>query len=395
LERILKIPVTGPVYDCEEIDNIRKAAKTFYNVEGEFTDAFAKGLCKFLGMKYCVLCNSGSSANLLAVSALNLPEGCKAITTACGFPTTLNPIIQNNLIPVFVDIDCSLTVSIEKLENALAGRRVGVIVLSHTLGNPCDMTAVMRLAKKYDCRVIEDNCDALGSKWDGKLTGTFGDISTLSFYPAHHITTGEGGACLTNDPLLYRKMMSLRNWGRDCICKPGQDNVCGKRFGHQFGNLPFGYDHKYVYTSIGYNLKMTNLQAAIGVAQLKKLPRFIRDRKRNYNRLKAGLGKSDLVFPRVNGDPSWFGFPVFSLQRDALVKFLENKGIATRMMFGGNLIKQPAYKNIKYECYECYDTLGYTDFVMRNLFWIGCHQGLDDGHINYVLNAFNEFMEGA
>ena len=381
----MKIPCAGVVYDYEEISNIKDAAETFWLVEGKYTKQFEHDLCKYMGMKYCVLCNSGSSANLLAVSALELPKGSEVITTACGFPTTLNPIIQNELVPVFVDIDSTLTIDTQRVEKAIS-KKTKAIVVAHTLGIPADMVKIMKIAKKYKLRVIEDNCDALGSRLAGKLTGTFGDISTLSFYPAHHITTGEGGAVMTNDYGLYRKVLSYRNWGRDCICRTGQDNACGKRFKQQFGDLPYGYDHKYVYSRIGYNLKMADLQAAIGVAQLKKLPEFIKIRRGNVKRLESILPMVD-----YRGDPSWFGFPILTgsnQARSEMTDFLESKGIATRVLFGGNLFKQPAYKNIKHRLSGGF---GYTDRVMDSLFWIGVYPGLGDKEIGYIIEQFKKF----
>jgi len=394
----VKIPCSGAVYNFEEMQNIREAALTFYNVEGDYTEAFKKGLEEYLGMKYCILTNSGSSANLLAVTALGLPKGSEVITTACGFPTTLNPIIQNNLSPVFVDIDETLTIDAIKLTNAIANTEAKAIIIAHTLGIPSDMDYIMYLAKEYDLMVIEDNCDALGSKINGRLTGTFGDISTLSFYPAHHMTTGEGGACLTNDYNLYRKMLSLRNWGRDCVCKPGQDNICGKRFKGKFGDMPKGYDHKYIYSNIGYNLKMTNIQASIGVAQLNKLDSFIAKRKSNFNMLYMGLSKyekyfySPLKYLSLTDEPSWFGYPIICKNkslRDNLVSYLEEKGIATRMMFGGNLLRQPAYKNMSYKVIGDLDV---TNLVTDSLFWIGVYPGITTDNIKYIIKTFNNFM---
>jgi len=392
----MKIPCSGMVYDNEERANIIDASNEFWNVEGKYTEAFRKGLCGFLGMKYCVLCNSGSSANLLAISALGLKRGDEVITAACGFPTTLNPIIQNGLVPVFVDIELgTYNIDVSKVEKAIT-KKTKAIVVAHTLGNPANMARIMLLANIHGLKVVEDNCDALGSDYFGNLTGTFGDMSTLSFYPAHHISTGEGGAVMTNDIKLYKKLHSLCNWGRDCVCPPGSDNLCNKRFNTRFGTLPRGYDHKYIFTNIGYNLKMTNLQAAIGAAQLKKLGSFIQRRKDNFIILYENLEKYEpfISLPVLIGDPAWFGFPILvckSSMRDEMVCFLENKGIATRMMFGGNLLRQPAYKNIK--CRVVGD-LRNTDKVMRNLFWIGVYPGIDDEKLRYIIDAFAEFMEG-
>ena len=391
----MKIPCSGAVYDKEEIKNIQDAALQFYNVEGKYTEEFAKGLCDFFNMKYCVLFNSGSSANLLAISALMLPKDSEVITTACGFPTTLNPVIQSQLLPVFIDIlRDTLTMDANQIEKTIT-EETRALLLSHTLGNPADMYEIMRLAMRYELFVIEDNCDSLGSKYDGRLTGTFGDSATLSFYPAHHITTGEGGAALTNYDWLYRRMLSLRNWGRDCLCRTGQDNACGKRFNQQFGKMPFGYDHKYIYTTIGYNLKMTNLQAAAGVAQLKKLPYFIEARRKNYALLYNGLSKYQDYFDFVqeNGEASWFGFPLIckgKIRREEIVNFLESKGIATRPLFWGNLTKQPAYRDIPAKIGD----LTNTDCIMDNLFWIGVWPGLREKEIEYIIEQFDEFMKG-
>lgn len=387
----MKIPCSGPIWDEQEIINAKDAAETFYNVEGKYTIEFGQRLKDYFGMKHCLLCNSGSSANLLAISALDLPKGSKVITTALGFPTTLNPIIQNGLVPVLVDVDTSLT--IDPFYLALAAETTGAkaIVISHTLGNPCDMEAVMSVAKQYNLLVVEDNCDAFGSRFKGQLTGTFGDMSTLSFYPAHHITTGEGGAILTDNSRIYKKLYSLRNWGRDCICKPGEDNLCQKRFNHDFPGIPKGYDHKYIFTSIGYNLKMTNIQAAIGTAQMDKVDDFIKVRQSNYKFLRDELNRFNYFwFPRKHGEPSWFGFPLICKregQREKIIEHLESKGIATRMLFGGNLLRHPAYKDIEK---IVVGKLEYTDFIMERLFWIGLYPGITPEHLTYIVQAFEE-----
>src|SRR3989339_379694 len=288
-----KLNYAGRVFDEEEIINLVDSSLDFWLTAGRYTEEFEKKIAKFLGLKNCFLVNSGSSANLVAISSLTSPflkekqlkPGDEVITTACGFPTTLNPIIQNNLIPVFIDVDlANYNIQTEKIEKAITEKTKAIFV-PHTLGNPCNIEKILQVAKKYNLWFIEDNCDALGSKYNGKYTGTFGDISTCSFYPAHHITTGEGGAILTDDPLLRRIILSFRDWGRDCWCEPGHDNTCNRRFMQQFGQLPFGYDHKYIYSHIGYNLKVTDMQAAVGVAQLEKLPQFIKARRRNFNLL--------------------------------------------------------------------------------------------------------------
>ena len=357
-----------------------------------------------------MLVNSGSSANLLALSALTSPKlgarrikpGDEVITVACGFPTTLNPVLQNNLIPVFIDVRLgTYNIDADKIEKALS-KRTKAIFVAHTLGNPVDLDKIMRIAKKHKLWVIEDNCDSLGSKYKGKYTGAFGQLSTCSFYPPHHITMGEGGAVLTNDPLLRKIVMSLRDWGRDCWCGSGHDDTCGNRFNAQFGKLPYGYDHKYVYSHIGYNMKVTDLQAAIGVAQLDKLPGFIKARKKNFSSLishfmSQGYDKYLLLpSPTSRSDPSWFGFPILvkenaPFKRADIVNYLEKHKIATRMMFGGDLTKQPAYLDMK--C-RIVGGLKNTDIVMNDLFWIGVYPGIDDEKIEYMLRTIDDFMEG-
>lgn len=388
---MMRIKSSGAVYDKHEVNNIIEASKTFYDVEGRFTEEFEDRLKDYFGVKHCILCNSGSSANLLAVTALGLKAGSKIITTACGFPTTLNPIIQNGLIPVFIDIDTSLTMDPFCFALAVRTTKAKAVVVTHTLGNPSDMDSILTIARRYKLAIIEDNCDAFGSKFNGQLTGTFGAMSTLSFYPAHHITTGEGGAVLTNDALLAKKLYSLRNWGRDCVCRPGEDNVCRKRFQHNITGMPPGYDHKYIFTNIGYNLKMTNIQASIGVAQMKKVKSFIEQRKHNFKYLRDNLRRyaHGLTFPKPNGDPSWFGFPVLcknTSERNRLVQHLERQGVATRMLFGGNLLRQPAYKNIKH---EVVGSLAYTDIVMDRLFWVGVYPGINEEKLQYMVQAFS------
>jgi CDP-4-dehydro-6-deoxyglucose reductase, E1 len=401
------IPYAGRVYDEKEMSLLVDSSLDFWLTSGRYADQFEKEFAEFLGIRYCLLTNSGSSANLLAVSALTSPllgkrqlkPGDEVITTACGFPTTLNPILQNNLVPVFVDVELgTYNIQAEKIEKAIS-KKTKAIFVPHTLGNPVDLDKIIKIAKKHKLWVIEDNCDALGSEYKGKFTGTFGDISTGSFYPPHHLTMGEGGAVLTNDPLLRRIILSLRDWGRDCWCEPGRDNSCGKRFTQKFGELPFGYDHKYVYSHIGYNLKVTDMQAAIGVAQLKKLPSFIRARKKNFKFLYDVFKKYEdyFILPEAteSSDPSWFGFPLLvkddaPFKRADIVNHLENSKIATRMLFGGNLLRQPAYKNIKY---RKNDNLENTDMVMNNLFWIGVYPGLTKEMLGYVENAVVSFCK--
>ena len=400
------INYSGRVYDEKELQSLVDSSLDFWLTSGRFSEEFERLLTGFLGSKHCLLVNSGSSANLLAVSALTSPllekrrlkAGDEVITTACGFPTTLNPILQNGFIPVFVDVELgTYNIDPEALKKAVT-RKTKAIVVSHTLGNPCSLDVIKKIADKYGLWFIEDNCDALGSKFNGNYTGTFGDISTCSFFPAHHITTGEGGAVLTAHSLLNKIIMSLRDWGRDCWCKPGSDNTCGKRFSRKFGNLPRGYDHKYVYSHIGYNLKVTDMQAAIGVAQLKKLPGFIKKRISNFNFLYERLRAHEkyLILPRWDklSEPSWFGFPLLvkdrsPLNRDEIVRYLEENKIATRMLFGGNLLKQPAYQNINY---RAIGGLENTDLVMNNLFWIGVYPGLTPEKLKFMASKLLEIF---
>ena len=397
----------GRVYDEKELVNLVDSSLDFWLTSGRFAQEFESKLAGFLGIKHCMLVNSGSSANLLALGALTSPKlgskrlkpGDEVITVACGFPTTLNPILQNGLVPVFVDVKLG-TYNIDPMiiEKAVS-KKTKAIFVAHTLGNPMDIDIVMSVAKKHGLWLIEDNCDSLGSKYKGRFTGTFGHLSTCSFYPPHHITMGEGGAVLTNDPLLKSIVMSLRDWGRDCWCAPGQDNSCGKRFNKKYGELPFGYDHKYVYSHVGYNLKATDMQAAIGVAQLEKLPGFIKARKKNFNSLYNALKKYGkyLLLPSIEAaaDPSWFGFPILvkknaPFKRAAIVDHLEQHKIATRMMFGGNLLKQPAYLGIKR---RVVGELKNTDLVMNDLFWIGVYPGITKDKLGYIIRTFDGFMK--
>jgi CDP-6-deoxy-D-xylo-4-hexulose-3-dehydrase len=374
---------------------------------GRYGDEFEKEFSKFLGVKYSLLVNSGSSANLVAVTAITshklgdrrLKPGDEVITVAAGFPTTVAPIVQNSLVPVFVDVALeTYNIKTDDLEKAIS-EKTRAIVLAHTLGNTFNLIEVMKFAEKYNLWVIEDNCDALGSKYDEKYTGTFGHISTYSFYPAHHITMGEGGAVVTNDLELHNIIRSIRDWGRDCICPPGKDNFCGKRFTQQHGELPMGYDHKYVYSHFGYNLKVTDMQAAIGVSQLKKLPQFIEKRRENYKKLYEGLKEFEeyliLPEPTENSEPSWFGFPItlrenIKYDRNSLIKFLEERKIGTRLLFAGNILKQPLFTENQVK-YRVVGELRNTDIVMNNTFWIGVWPGIDDKQIEYILDKFNEF----
>ncbi|TSA57090.1 lipopolysaccharide biosynthesis protein RfbH [bacterium] len=403
---IERIPYAGRVFDEKELLALVDASLDFWLTAGRYADKFESDLADFLGAKYCLLTNSGSSANLLAVSALTSPllksrqlkPGDEVITTACGFPTTLNPILQNNLVPMFVDVEpWTYNIQVQNIEKAIT-RRTKAIFIAHTLGNPADISSILKIAKRYNFWFIEDNCDALGSKYKGRYTGTFGDISTCSFYPAHHITMGEGGTVVTDNPLLKRIIMSFRDWGRDCWCDPGHDNTCKKRFGQKFGNLPYGYDHKYVYSHIGYNLKVTDMQAAIGVAQLEKLPGFIEIRKKNFSFFKKRLIKHEkyliLSEPTEGSIPSWFGFPILVREtapftRNDIVSYLERNKIATRMLFGGNLTKQPAYEKTRY---KVSGNLNNTDLVMSSLFWVGVYPGLTKEMLKYVCEQFDVFF---
>jgi CDP-6-deoxy-D-xylo-4-hexulose-3-dehydrase len=400
------INYAGRVYDEDELISLVDASLDFWLTAGRYADRFEHDLAKFLGINHCILTNSGSSANLLAVSALTSPKlgenklvpGDEVITTACGFPTTLNPILQNNLTPVFLDVELgTYNIRADLLEESITDR-TKAIIFPHTLGNPADLDTIISKARENKLWVIEDNCDALGSKYNGKYTGTFGHLSTCSFYPPHHITMGEGGAVLTNDLLLKHIVTSFRDWGRDCWCDPGRDNTCTRRFTQQFGSLPFGYDHKYVYSHIGYNLKVTDMQAAVGVEQIKKLPGFIEARKKNFSMLYNGLKKYTdylvLAETEKGAEPSWFGFPVLVKEtapftRLDLTNFLELHRIATRTLFGGNLTRQPAYENTKY---RIIGNLNNTDLVMNNLFWIGVYPGITEEMIMYIHKIFNEFF---
>lgn len=399
------VPVSGRVFDEQEIKLLVDSALDFWLTTGRFSDKFEECLASFFGLRYASLTNSGSSANLLAISSLTSPRlkdrrllaGDEIITVAAGFPTTVNPIIQNSLLPVFVDIEIpTYNIDVSMLEQALGPRTRGII-LAHTLGNPFNIAAVTGFAKKHNLWLIEDCCDALGARYRGQLVGTFGDIATCSFYPAHHITMGEGGCVLTNDPLLRQTMVSFRDWGRDCWCEPGCDNTCGKRFDQTIAALPAGYDHKYTFSHIGYNLKLTDMQAAVGVAQLEKLSRFLDIRKKNFDILYTGLKDLTefLILPQTTpeSEPAWFGFPIavrtnapFSARE--LIRKLNEKKIATRLLFGGNLTRQPAYSGVKY---RIIGELKKSDFVVDNVFWIGVYPGLTDEMLNYMLEVLHHF----
>jgi CDP-4-dehydro-6-deoxyglucose reductase, E1 len=400
------VPVSGKVFDASELVHLVDSALDFWLTAGRFATVFEKEFAAFIGVKHALLVNSGSSANLLALSALTSPNlgerrlmpGAEVITVAAGFPTTVNPILQNNLVPVFVDVSIpTYNVDTTLLESAVTDK-TRAVVLAHTLGNPFDLSQVGDFCRKHRLWLVEDCCDAVGSTYNGRMVGTFGDISTVSFYPAHHITMGEGGCVMTDNPRLKVILQSLRDWGRDCWCETGVDNTCNKRFCQQFGDLPEGYDHKYVYSHLGYNLKVTDMQASVGVAQLKKLPRFIDIRKRNYHFLYEGLKdlQQYLVLPEqtANSDPSWFGFPITIAQgapltRNELIRYLDEAGIGTRLLFGGNLTKQPAYREA---AYRVAGDLPNTDRIMNRTFWIGTYPGLSEDMLHYVVTHLRKFV---
>ncbi len=359
------VPVAGRVFDAADMRSLVDSSLDFWLTSGRFAAQFEKSFARYIGVRGATLVNSGSSANLLALTALTSPKledrrlqpGDEVITLAAGFPTTVNPIVQNGLIPVFVDVHVpTYNVDVSRLEAALSDR-TRAVMLAHTLGNPFDVRAVKEFADRHRLWLIEDCCDALGSTFEGRMVGTFGDLATVSFYPAHHITMGEGGCVLTEKPLLKTLVESFRDWGRDCWCDPGQANTCGKRFEWELGGLPCGYDHKYTYSHIGYNLKLTDLQAAVGVTQLEKLPGFVEQRKANFRALREGLAGLEefFILPQATpgSDPSWFGFPIAvrpggPLTRSAVIERLEERRIATRLLFAGNLTRQPAYQNVRY-----------------------------------------------
>jgi CDP-6-deoxy-D-xylo-4-hexulose-3-dehydrase len=399
------IQYAGRVFDDADMVNLVEAGLDFWLTSGRFADQFEGEFAKFFGLHYVSLVNSGSSANLLALSCLTSPElgerrlkpGDEVITTATGFPTTVNPIVQNQLVPVFLDVTIpTYNVDITQLEEAFS-EKTRAVMLAHTLGNPFDLEAVTDFVRRHGLWLIEDCCDAVGSTYRGRQVGTFGDLATVSFYPAHHITMGEGGAVLTDSPVLNKLVRSFRDWGRDCWCEPGKDNTCGKRFQWQFGELPYGYDHKYVYSHIGYNLKITDMQAAVGVAQLKKLPSFIKKRRENFRYLYDNLKDLEeyFILPEAtpNSNPSWFGFPLAvrpgaPFTRNKIVQYLEEHRIATRLLFAGNLLRQPAYRDIEFrKIGDLHD----SDFVMNQVFWIGVYPGLTKSMLDYIIKTFKEF----
>lgn len=403
------VPVSGKVFDGEEIRFLLDASLDFWLTTGRFAEQFQREFARWMGVRHCFLVNSGSSANLVALSALTSPKlgdralkpGDEVITCAAGFPTTVNPIIQNRLVPVFLDAHIpTYNMDASRLEEALSPRTRAVMV-AHTLGNPFDLERIAAFARDHNLWLIEDTCDAVGAEYNGKKVGTFGDIATVSFYPAHHITMGEGGAVLTRHARLKPIIESFRDWGRDCWCEPGMDNTCGKRFDWQLGELPCGYDHKYTYSHIGYNLKLTDMQAAVGLAQLKKLPGFIERRRENFEMLRSLLEPLSefLILPEATpaATPSWFGFPITvrpsaPISRNELVQFLEARRIGTRLLFGGNLLRQPAYLDVEH---RRVGEMRVADQIMHQTLWVGVFPGLTAEMLGFVARSIQEAIQAA
>lgn len=418
------IAVSGKVLDENELCNMIDASLDMWLTTGRFNEEFEAKFKKFLNTKYCLTANSGSSANLLAISALTsyklgnkqLKSGDEVITVAAGFPTTVNPIIQNGLVPVFVDVEVgTYNINADEVEKSIT-EKTKAIFIAHTLGNPFNLVKIQEICEKYNLWLIEDNCDALGSKFSGKYTGTYGHIGTFSFYPAHHITMGEGGAVVTNDSTLYKILLSYRDWGRDCWCETGKDDTCKNRFNQQLGNLPFGYDHKYTYSHAGYNLKITDWQAAIACAQMDKLENFVQKRKENFDYLYKNLKKFEeyFILPEIlqESEPSWFGF-LLSVKEDVpfdrlkLIKYLEENNIGTRLLFSGNILRQPVFVNNHFQTRikdsemlfsdelkeEHYKMLPNTDFIMNNTFWVGVYPGITEKDLDYIVTNFEKFIK--
>ena len=403
-----RIPYASRVYDSKEMTNLVDSALEFWLTSGRYTDKFEKDFAEYLKVKFCSLVNSGSSANLLAFMALTSPllgerrvkRGDEVITVAAGFPTTIAPIVQYGAVPVFVDVTIpQYNIDVDMLGDALS-EKTKAVMIAHTLGNPFDLKAVKEFCTRNNLWLIEDNCDALGSQYemDGKwyLAGTVGDIGTSSFYPPHHMTMGEGGAVYTNDPLLHKIVRSFRDWGRDCVCPSGRDNLCGHRFDRQYGELPLGYDHKYVYSHFGYNLKATDMQAAIGCAQLEKFPGFVERRRQNFSRLYEGLMELEdkFILPKACPDsaPSWFGFMLTcreDVDRNKVVPFIERKGVQTRMLFAGNITKHPCFDEMRkaQEGYRVVGELKNTDIIMHRSFWMGVYPGMTDEMLDYMIKT--------
>jgi len=406
---VSSVPVAGRVFDSTDVQSLIDSSLDFWLTTGRFAHQFEIEFARFFKIRHALLVNSGSSANLLALTCLTSPllkerqlqPGDEVITVATGFPTTVNPIFQNNLVPVFVDVDIpTYNIDVTQLEATLS-EKTRAVMLAHTLGNPFNLEAVTAFCKEHNLWLIEDCCDAVGAQYNGQPVGRFGDVATVSFYPAHHITMGEGGAVLTDKPKLKKIIESFRDWGRDCWCEPGKDNTCGKRFDWQLGELPAGYDHKYTYSHIGYNLKVTDMQAAVGVSQLKKLPGFIERRHENFDYLTERLSTLQDFFtlPEAtpNSTPSWFGFPIYvrpdaPFTRDETVRWLEDHKIGTRLLFGGNLTRQPAYRG---QNYRVVGDLAHADEVMRNVFWVGVYPGLTRPMLDYMSDILIQLCESA
>jgi CDP-6-deoxy-D-xylo-4-hexulose-3-dehydrase len=401
------VPVSGRVFDEDDLHSLVDSSLDFWLTTGRFAEEFERAFARRVGVREARLVNSGSSANLIAISVLTSPTlgdrqlkpGDEVITVAAGFPTTINPILQNQLVPVFVDVELgTYNVDVSQLEAALSPR-TRALIFAHTLGNPFNVATVQQFARQHSLWLVEDCCDALGATFNGQGVGTFGDLATFSFYPAHHITMGEGGCVVTEKPSLAKLVESFRDWGRDCWCAPGKDNTCGKRFDWELGTLPCGYDHKYTYSHIGYNLKVTDMQAAVGVSQLRKLDGFIAARRSNFARLRKALGAHEEFYLLPEGtpesDPSWFGFPIAvrpesGLTRDFVVRSLEQKKIGTRLLFGGNLTRQPAYKDANF---RVVGDLKNSDYIMNNVFWVGVYPGLSEEMVDYIAASLREAAE--
>lgn len=409
-----RIPYASRYYGHEEMVNLVDSSLEFWLTSGRYTDQFEKEFAEYLGIKYCSLVNSGSSANLLAFMALTSPlmgdrrimPGDEVITVAAGFPTTIAPIIQYGAVPVFVDMTIpQYNMDASMLEDALSDK-TKAIMIAHTLGNPWDLGAIKEFCDKHNLWLVEDNCDALGSKYtingEEKFTGTIGDIGTSSFYPPHHMTMGEGGAVYTDNPLIHKAVRSLRDWGRDCVCPSGRDNLCGHRFDKQYGELPLGYDHKYVYSHFGYNLKATDMQAAVGCAQLAKFPTFVEKRRHNFDRLRAALEEVEdkLILPEPcpNSKPSWFGFLLTcreGVDKNKVVQYIEDHGVQTRMLFAGNIVKQPCFDEMRASGkeYRVVGNLAVTDRIMKDTFWLGVYPGMTDEKIDYMAKVIKEALQ--
>jgi CDP-4-dehydro-6-deoxyglucose reductase, E1 len=399
------VPVSGKVLDPSDFEALVDSSLDGWLTAGRFTETFESELARYVGARFALMVNSGSSANLIALSALTSPRfkkralvpGDEVLTVAAGFPTTVNPIIQNRLVPVFVDIELGTYGPDPEVLEAAIGPRTKAVMIAHTLGNPFDVAAVRDMCDRHDLWLVEDSCDALGATFGDQKVGTFGDTATLSFYPAHHITTGEGGAVLANRPLVRRTLESFRDWGRDCYCPPGHDDTCNKRFEWQLGDLPFGYDHKYIYSHVGYNLKATDMQAAIGSSQLRKVDRFIDRRRENFAELdRLFAGTDELILPEATpgSNPSWFGYPITlhpdsDIRRVDLLRFLDDRKIGSRLLFGGNLLRQPAYRSLES---RVFGDLTQSDIVTERTFWIGVYPGLTNAMLEYAAHSILEFL---